>query len=348
MSGAGERRVELNHFDLVELGGAFRVCDMSMVLLGHEEASRAVLGSSFEDGVVLCSGKYDFSFRGRFRLPQDWCLLGYVHETSPGSWCHGVDLEPGMSITLLAGGVSEIVLKAGTCWSVALMPVSRLRLMFDELATDATDFPVNRMMLFDAGGSVPGRKLHKRFDALRAHFVEGDGSPLGHIDNLLRDHILAGLASARSPDQRRGRGRRTHYRVVRRVEDFMFANLRSDINNAQLCNVACTSERTLRYAFDDVLGGVSPKRFLSLLRLCEACRHLAIADMSRRSVKSVALSCGLWDLSRFAENYRHLFGELPRQTLKRHDSHASSDDPLRQAIGIDRFAWDIQRMHQAG
>lgn len=42
-----------------------------------------------------------------------------------------------------------------------------------------------------------------------------------------------------------------------------------------------------------------------------------MADGGRRSVKSIALSCGLWDLSRFADNYRKVFGELPRDTLMR-------------------------------
>jgi AraC family ethanolamine operon transcriptional activator len=54
-----------------------------------------------------------------------------------------------------------------------------------------------------------------------------------------------------------------------------------------------------------------------MLRLSTACRSLSLSDASRRSVKSVALSCGLWDLSRFADHYRRVFGELPRDTLMR-------------------------------
>jgi AraC family ethanolamine operon transcriptional activator len=83
-----------------------------------------------------------------------------------------------------------------------------------------------------------------------------------------------------------------------------------------MCNAAEVSERALRYAFEDMLG-ISPNRYLSMLRLCTACRSLAASDVSRRSVKSVALSCGLWDLSRFADSYRRVFGELPHDTLMR-------------------------------
>jgi AraC family ethanolamine operon transcriptional activator len=96
----------------------------------------------------------------------------------------------------------------------------------------------------------------------------------------------------------------------------MRRNLRRDIYITELCNAAGVSERALRYAFDDLLG-VSPNRYLSMLRLCTACKNLTLSDASRRSVKSVALSCGLWDLSRFADHYRRVFGERPRDTLMR-------------------------------
>lgn len=96
----------------------------------------------------------------------------------------------------------------------------------------------------------------------------------------------------------------------------MLRHLRSDIYVREMCMAAGVSERALRYAFEDLLG-ISPNRYLSMLRLCTACRSLASSDASRRSVKSVALSCGLWDLSRFADSYRRVFGELPRNTLMR-------------------------------
>jgi AraC family ethanolamine operon transcriptional activator len=103
---------------------------------------------------------------------------------------------------------------------------------------------------------------------------------------------------------------------VQRVEQFMRINLRNDIYINEMCHAAEVSERALRYAFDDLLG-ISPNRYLTMLRLCTACRSLASSDVSRRSVKSVALSCGLWDLSRFADSYRRVFGELPHDTLMR-------------------------------
>lgn len=141
--------------------------------------------------------------------------------------------------------------------------------------------------------------------------------------DLVEMHWLA-ARSARAEDlPRYSRGRRTHYLILQRTEHFMRANLRRDIYINEMCNAAGVSERALRYAFDDLLA-TSPNRYLSLLRLCTACRSLSLADASRRSVKSVALSCGLWDLSRFADNYRRVFGELPRDTLMRSPPRESS------------------------
>lgn len=344
MSDAGKHHVELDHFDLLTLGSALRVCDMSMVLLGSMPKPHAVLGSTFVDDAVLCTGRYDFSFRGRFRLPQGWCLVGYVHETRPGSWCHGVQIKPGMSITLMSGGVSELMLSAGTCWSVAVLPVERLRHGLANVAACAIDSPSRHMMLFEAGDDAVGRRLRQRFEDQLA-YLHGDGTAKPQdVDGLVADHVLAFLTSNQTSPWRRTRGRRMHYRIVRRVEDFMFANLREDIRNEQLSNAACTSERNLRYAFNDVMDGVSPNRYLSYLRLCEACRNLAISDMHRHSVKSIALNCGMWDLSRFAEHYRHLFGELPRQTLKRSGAHGDESG----VVSADRFTWRAVERRQAG
>nr|WP_241895523.1 helix-turn-helix domain-containing protein [Stenotrophomonas maltophilia] len=104
--------------------------------------------------------------------------------------------------------------------------------------------------------------------------------------------------------------------IAQRAENFMRLNLRRNIYMNEICDAAGVSERGLRYAFEDLFG-TSPNRYLSMLRLCAACRSLSMADSSRRSVKAIALSCGLWDLSRFADNYRKVFGELPRDTLMR-------------------------------
>ncbi len=307
--------------DLVSLSGVLQVCEMEVVLLGGQ-GPRAFVEARALNEAIFCDGEADFDFRGRFVLPPDWCMLGYIHETPEGSWCHGTPLESGMAFTIMPEGISEFMLRKGSRVSVVLLPLDRLRGKLAELVPHQAEIPARQLRLFRLSNEPQGVALRLDFERigghlLRAHLL-GDTQTMREVDvgALLTNHLLAGLSASAEDRAQCSRSRRTHYLIVQRVEQYMRANMRHDIYNNELCAAADVSERTLRYAFDD-LTGISPNRYLAMLRLCTACRSLSLSDASRRSVKSVALSCGLWDLSRFADNYRRVFGELPRETLMR-------------------------------
>ena len=88
----------------------------------------------------------------------------------------------------------------------------------------------------------------------------------------------------------------------------------SRVSVADLCREAQVSERTLRYAFHDELD-LSPLAFLRRLRLHAARRELMNAEGALPRVTDVANRQGFLELGRFAADYRHLFGELPSETL---------------------------------
>jgi AraC family transcriptional regulator, ethanolamine operon transcriptional activator len=300
--------------DLAGVSAVLRVCEADVVLLGAAGLQGEVVAQWSGDGALI-TGCYGFSLRASFTLPDDTSLVAYIHDTGPQSWCHGVGLEPGSAITMLPNGSGELLLVAGCRWTLMLLPAATLRAEFAALSPDQPQPTAHRLRMFIASGVGESRSLGSGYDKLRARLESGD--PAGHmVAPLLRQHLMATLTATAEDRPIPSRGRRAHYVTLRRVEDFMRANLRRDIYIQELCNAAGSSERALRYAFDDLVG-IPPNRYLSLLRLCAAYRSLRQADASRRSVKSVALSCGMWDLSRFAEHYRHTFGELPRSTLVR-------------------------------
>jgi AraC family ethanolamine operon transcriptional activator len=80
-----------------------------------------------------------------------------------------------------------------------------------------------------------------------------------------------------------------------------------------LCEAIHVSRRTLQYSFQDVLQ-MSPVAYLRALRMNGVRRdlrrggHEVIADR--------AAHWGFWHLSRFASDYRRMFGELPSETLR--------------------------------
>jgi len=313
-----ENDVGLQSPDLVTLCGILKVCELELVLLG-KQGPRAHVDSIVSEQAIYFSGEVNFAFRGRFALPPGWCLFGYLHVTEQESWCHGTPLDSGMAFTVFPEGVSEFVLSSGSRLTGVLVPQQRLVDKYLELSPHQPEVPTRAISLFQLSDDERARALRAKMEALRGHVLNqpSDGALADvRLDDLVESHLIAALSVRPEDRPACSRGRRTHYLAMQRAEEFMRRHLRRDIYLTELCNAAGVSERALRYAFDDLLG-VSPNRYLSMLRLCTACKNLTLSDASRRSVKSVALSCGLWDLSRFADHYRRVFGERPRDTLMR-------------------------------
>jgi AraC family ethanolamine operon transcriptional activator len=308
--------------DLITLSSVLKVCDMETVVLGAH-LKQAAIDSEVVGDSIFCHIETDFSFRGRCAIPTDWCLLGCLLDANRASGCNGTPISSGTAFTVFPGGSSEFVFGADSRAYIMLVPLQRLRQKFAQLVHPDLDIPTRLLAMFNLSGSQLGTTLSANFQKIYQHLFRDAREnatidPLieKELDILLENHLLAGLSAQADDRPQCSRGRRAHYQIVQRAESYMRDNIRRVIYLDELCRAAGVSERALRYAFDDLLG-LSPNRYLSMLRLCTAFRALSSADASRRSVKSVALSCGLWDLSRFADHYRHTFGELPRDTLMR-------------------------------
>ncbi|TAA46219.1 helix-turn-helix domain-containing protein [Pseudoxanthomonas winnipegensis] len=307
--------------DLAALAGLLKVCDLDVVLLDRQGACPGVATSVDEDALIYAITNA-FTFRGRFTLPPDWCLFGYVHHTDPSaSWCHGVSMDTGMVVTVLPGASSEFVLSADSRLTLVLIPLSALKQRLSELGLGASLPTIGQYVrLFRPSGDATARRLEQL--ATRLAQWSRESGPQETSDRLegasayVRAHLMAKFSATPDDRPRCSRGRLMHYRILRRAEDFMRLHMHRNVYMQEICNNVGVSERTLRYAFDELLG-ISPNRYLSMLRLCTANRSLSASDASRHSVKSIALNCGLWDLSKFAGKYRRIFGELPSDTLLR-------------------------------
>lgn len=309
--------------NLGSLSGTLNICNMEMVLL-NAIGQRTVIDTLVQGDTLFCSAKCTFSFRACLTVPANWCLLGYIHHTDEYSWCHGTSLTTDTAFTVLTENNSEFMFSAGSIITLMLLPFEALKRKLSEIDPRQTGMLPRLHTLFHLSETSAAQRLKVMYGNVRERLIdrsvphEGDSSTTKNLDigALLESHLAANLVVTARDLPNCSRGRRKHYLILQRAERFMRANLRSDIYINEMCNAAEVSERALRYAFEDLLG-ISPNRYLSMLRLCTACRSLASSDISRQSVKSVALSCGLWDLSRFADSYRRVFGELPHDTLMR-------------------------------
>jgi AraC family ethanolamine operon transcriptional activator len=135
----------------------------------------------------------------------------------------------------------------------------------------------------------------------------------GALERALLDAFARAVTSSEStaaPD----RAKLPATRLVRLAEDYFDAHLHTPVYVADLCAVTGASERTLRNAFHNVYG-VGPTRYLVYRRLATARRALRNAQPGD-TVTAIATHNGLWDLGRFAADYRSLYGEPPSATLR--------------------------------
>jgi transcriptional regulator GlxA family with amidase domain len=99
------------------------------------------------------------------------------------------------------------------------------------------------------------------------------------------------------------------------VVAFLEAHADEPLTPHQLARVGCMSVRALHAAFQQVLGE-TPMSYLRRVRLDRAHAELLRGDPARVRVTDVAVRWGFCSQSRFAQQYRDRFGELPSRTLR--------------------------------
>ena len=129
--------------------------------------------------------------------------------------------------------------------------------------------------------------------------------------------LLAVLGGAHDfePD-RSDRTRQAQTRIVKIAEGFALAQTSEHLYVSDLCRVAAVSERTLEYAFKEVMG-LTPVTYLIRVRLHRVRQALLAATQGSTTVSAEALNWGFWHFGEFSRAYRDCFGELPSDTLRR-------------------------------
>ncbi|GAB4240613.1 MAG: hypothetical protein Kow00121_67020 [Elainellaceae cyanobacterium] len=103
--------------------------------------------------------------------------------------------------------------------------------------------------------------------------------------------------------------------LVKKADDYMRSHIDQPLTLTNLCQALGTSNRALCYGFQEMFG-TSPMFYLKILRLQGVYRALKAAKSNPKTVTEVATQFGFYHLGYFARDYKHMFGELPSETLK--------------------------------
>ena len=106
--------------------------------------------------------------------------------------------------------------------------------------------------------------------------------------------------------------------VVDKAKAYVLEHHEDPVTVIDLCKVLQISRRTLQYSFESVLD-INPVTYLRAIRLNRVRRALKVGSgVTSMTVADIAARWGFWHLSRFACNYKQMFGELPSETLRKH------------------------------
>lgn len=143
----------------------------------------------------------------------------------------------------------------------------------------------------------------------------------GTIRAAIRDAIVMHLLELIDTEGDHSLTPSARKRMVDRARDYALAHPDRPINILELCNQIGASRRKLQYCFQEALG-INPIAYLRAIRLNAVHRQLRGASASD-SVQTIAADWGFWHLSRFASDYRQLFGCKPSDTLRRAREHCA-------------------------
>jgi AraC family ethanolamine operon transcriptional activator len=101
-----------------------------------------------------------------------------------------------------------------------------------------------------------------------------------------------------------------------RVRNFMRDQASARLRLTDICAEFSISKRTLQYVFAKEYG-ISPMKYLQMIRLNRVYRQLLQADPQATTVTNVAMNSGFWHMGNFSGAYKQLFGESPSHTLQR-------------------------------
>lgn len=273
-------------------------------------------------GVHLIRERVNRALLKHGTIARDKTSFSIPLETIGAGYCGGTALGDGMLLVSTGPTLPELRTPDRHDIAVVTVPTAALRELASLNEDDACPALSNETGLIRLGArryEALKTFLRASFDAAEAAEAAGHAPApaAAQAGKTLHDALLLELADLvvaatdtvpLDPTARR--------RVVDRVRDLVSAKPDVPLTVLDVCRAVGTSRRKLQYCFEEILG-THPAYYLRVLRLNAVRRELRRHSPATASVGDVAYRWGFPHLSRFANHYRHLFGELPSDTLKR-------------------------------
>jgi len=259
--------------------------------------------------------------RSRTKVRED--LLAYVtFGPRARGTVNGLPVRPGMMLAVAPQSEAAFVVDAG--WEGMTFLVSP-QVIGEHLAIRQREHEFHRPQGVEAL-QVSEARAQQMFDWGRrlvdtavldpALFNDSEAKRAAAQVELI-ETLLAALDRAKDLEPSRSdRTRQAQSLIVKTAEAHAVSKAGASLYVTDLCKAAGVSERTLEYAFKEVMG-LTPVAYLVRLRLHRVRQALLAAPCASTTVSAEALNWGFWHFGEFTRAYKDCFGELPSDTLRR-------------------------------
>jgi AraC-like DNA-binding protein len=309
---------KLEFQDFEDMEAAIRHADARLYQRGAGRLRGGMLSVRLPHATLQC-GWQQVGHVSYAALDPGMCGLLLALQSDGESNCNGHAIHDGGIVLYGPSAEHFAFTTAGAKWATFILPVEELSKTAAALAGWEPDqFPKTCRLVQPDRTAL--RALH---DTLLCALSVAESSPEVLQEAAARsgmEHsILTGFMNAMACSEAAGpwtdRAALSHSRAVARAQEFCQGRWDTPIYIADLCAASGVSERTLRNAFLNIYG-ISPNRYLKMRRLDQVRRTLKRADPDAVTVGRIATQFGFWDMSRFAVDYKALFGESPSRTLR--------------------------------
>jgi AraC-like DNA-binding protein len=299
---------------------SIEVLDQDVVNLDSKGFEIKRVTVPFEESCLICQWT-NSRLRTRTRIHPDFDAATVLGPDARGS-LDGAELHPYAIMAAAPGADGEIIVDSGYSSITLLVPPHVLE----------KHLTIRGGSIDIAMPDVP-EVWHPAVDEAREHFELGvqiadaaEKTPEVFNDNRwarygaqaeFMDSLLATIESCDPQEHidtdKKGKN---YSEIVRKCEDLTLNLDGRRPYLSELCEAANVSERTLQYAFRDIIG-MSPLTYLHRLRLHRARDELRQSEKESTTVTDIALNWGFWHFGEFSRAYKNCFGEAPSSTLKR-------------------------------
>jgi AraC family transcriptional regulator, ethanolamine operon transcriptional activator len=243
---------------------------------------------------------------------------------------NGLTVSPGLMLTVEPATEGRFVVEAGYESIAFLVRAEDIKMHLAARGREA-DFEAPRGV---KALQVSAEMVRALYDwgrrlvdvAARAPHTFDEGRPERSAAQVeLLETLLATLGTASEFEPTRSdRTRQARSDIVRVAEDHAMSRVDDAIHVTDLCKAAGVSERSLEYAFKQIMG-LTPVNYLVRLRLHRVRQALLAATQASSTVSAEALKWGFWHFGEFSRAYKACFGELPSDTLRRRPGDVQRD-----------------------